>query len=112
MLPLQNRLKKRKDFEKVFRKGKGFSEYFFILKIRENELSFSRFAFVLPVKYEKKANKRNRRKRVFREVVRSILPQIKGGFDVVLIIKKEASKESYKKVKEELEKAFKKINLI
>ncbi len=107
MLPLKNRIKKRKDFERVFQKGKSFFGSFFILKTYENDYSFPRFAFVFPVKYEKKAHKRNRGKRIFREVVRII--DFKKNRDIIFILKKDAEKKPYKEVKKEVEKILKKL---
>ncbi len=112
MLSKNNRLKKRKDFEEAFEKGNSFFAHFFMIKVRENNLNLSRFAFVVPVKNEKKANKRNRLKRVFREAVRSLFPLIKKGFDVIFIIKKEAQEKSFDEIKKEIEMIFKKGELI
>ncbi len=112
MLPIKNRLRKKKDFEKVFREGRTFPGRFFILKIKENNLNLFRFAFVFPVKNEKKAVKRNRGKRMFREIVQSFLSFIKKEVDVIFIIKKGADERSYGEIKEDVEKVFKKIKLI
>lgn len=38
MLPEVNRLKKEKDFERVFKKGRGYKEDFLYLKIVKNNL--------------------------------------------------------------------------
>ncbi len=112
MLPVLNRLRKRKDIQEVFQKGTTFPGRLFVLKIKKNNLSISRFAFIFPVKHEKKASKRNRGKRVFREVVREIFPSVKKGFDGIFIIKKEAEEKKYREVKEEIKKVFQKAKVI
>ena len=42
MLPKINRLKKQKDFERVYKKGKGYKEDFLFLKIVENGKKLTR----------------------------------------------------------------------
>lgn len=85
MLPKQNRLKKRKDFEKVFKQGRGFKEDFLFLKVIENNLEVSRFGFLVSQKVSKKAVVRNKIKRRLRELLKTKLPEIKKGIDGVLI---------------------------
>ncbi len=112
MLPQKNRLKRKKEFESVFQEGLVFFEDFFILKIKKNNFSFPRFAFVFPIKSEKRATERNRVKRLFREVIKSFLPNIRENKDIIFIFKKEAKKKKYKEIKEEIEKVFKKRKII
>ena len=112
MLPKKNRLKKKKEFEMVFREGRSFQGCFFILKIKENHLSFPRFAFVFPVKNEKSAERRNRGKRVFREAVRGFLPFISTGNDIIFIIKKEANEREYQEIREDIERSLEKIKIL
>ncbi len=111
MLSSKNRIKKKKEFDSVFNLGKTVSNKNYILKIKDSNRSFPRFAFVVPSRFEKRATKRNRIKRVFREVVRSLLPFIKGGFDIIFIIK---TKEeiSFSNLQKELQLLFKKIKII
>lgn len=112
MLPLKNRLKKRKEFETVFQEGKSFFGLFFILKIKKGGSVDSRFAFVYPIKNEKRAYKRNKGKRLFREIMRDCLPYIKERVDGIFIIKKEASNKTYQEIKGDLENTLKKNKLI
>ena len=86
MLPKENRLKKKKDFEEVFEKGKGYKEDFVYLKIRKNKLKLSRFGFIVSKKFSKKAVVRNKIKRKLRESIRTKLPRIKKGIDGVITI--------------------------
>jgi len=85
MLTQKNRLKKKKDFERVFKEGKGLKEDFLILKMSENNLSQSRFGFIVGTKISKKAILRNKLKRRLRELVRGKIGKIKKGFDIILI---------------------------
>ncbi len=112
MLPPKNRLRKKKEFELTFREGRSFPGRFFILKKKKNNFSFPRFAFVFPIKNEKKATKRNRGKRLFREVVRALLPFIKEDVDGIFILKRGADERSFQEIKKDVESVFKKIKLI
>jgi len=112
MLPFKNRIKKKKDFEKVFQEGDSFLGHFFILKTKKNSLSHPRFAFVVSNKKERKAVRRNKIRRLFREAVRNYIPLLREDKDVIFIIKREARGKEYEEIKEEVEKAFKRLKLI
>ncbi len=86
MLPKKNRLKKNKDFERIFKIGKGYRENFLFLKIAENNLKTSRFGFVVSKKFSKKAFIRNKIKRRLRELVKLKLPEIRKGIDGVILV--------------------------
>ncbi len=85
MLSKINRLKKKKDFERVSKKGRSFKEDFLVLKIVSNNLKISRLGFVVSQKVSKQASQRNKIKRRLRELVRLKLPKLKKGIDGVLI---------------------------
>jgi len=88
MLPFKNRLTKRKDFERVQKSGQFFSEANIALKMAQNGLPETRVGFVVGMKFAKKAVERNQAKRQLRDILQKSLPQIKGGFDVVVMIRK------------------------
>jgi len=85
MLPARNRLKKKKDFERVFKEGQGFKQGFLYLKIKKNNLKSSRFGFIVSKKISPKATIRNKIKRRLRELVKTKLPEIKKGIDGIII---------------------------
>ena len=86
MLPKENRLKKKKDFENVFKNGHGCKDGFLYLKIVKNSLEPSRFGFVVSTKFSKSAVKRNKVKRWFRELTRTNIQDIEKGLDCVVVI--------------------------
>jgi ribonuclease P protein component len=112
MIPFKNRLKKEKEIEKVFKKGKGTKEGFFFLKKIKNNLADSRFCFSIPGNVTKKAVVRNKLKRRMREVVRENLPKIKKGFDIVVVALPSSEKLDFKNTKEELLKLFSKAKIL
>jgi len=77
-----------------------------------NGLDLSRFGFIVSTRISKKAVLRNRAKRLLREVVRALLPKMKGGFDVLFLAKKETIKASQAQILKEAKKLFKKGDLM
>lgn len=112
MLPKSHRLKKKKDFDRVFKKGKGFNNNFLFLKIKRNKLSVSRFGFVVPLKVSSKATVRNKTKRRLREIVRELLPQITSGFDGVWVAQPGAETCSFEELKSEVKKILHTANIL
>jgi len=109
MLPKINRLKKRADFSRVFREGRGFKEDFLFLKIVKNNLENSRFGFVVSKKFSNKAFLRNKIKRKLRELMRIKIKKIKKGLDGVIIISPGA--EDFSEIEGEIDNIFKKAGL-
>jgi len=112
MLPKANRLKKKKDFEQVFKRGKGYKEDFLYLKINKNGLKISRFGFVVGKKYSNKATLRNKIKRRLRETVKILFPNIKKGVDVILIVLPGLNINDFWQLEEIVKKLFKKAKII
>ena len=105
MLVKKHRLKKKKDFAKVYKKGKGFTQDFLFLKAITNGLEESRIGIVVSTKVAKKATERNLIKRRLREIVRRKLKEIKPGLDIVIITLKGINKEtSFQAIEETINK--------
>jgi ribonuclease P protein component len=111
MLPKQHRLTKTRDFENVHHRGKFIGEKFLGIKFLKNDLSVSRFGFLVGLKISKKSTKRNRVKRRIRESIRLKLKQIKPGFDIIIFTKPGIVKKTYQEIDEAVEKVFKKARL-
>jgi ribonuclease P protein component len=79
----KNRLKKKRDFEDVFKKGKAVKGSFLLIKYKKNESGASKFGFVISAKVAKKAVERNKIRRILSETVRS---KISGfdGYDIIV----------------------------
>jgi ribonuclease P protein component len=112
VLAKKYRLKKRKDFARVYKFGKGIKGNFLFIKKAENNLNVSRFGIVVSKNLAKKATLRNKIKRRIREIIRANLPQLKEGFDVVIIALSGIEKRSFLEIKEEIEKLFSKSSLL
>ena len=104
----KNRLKKKKDFESVFKKGKAVKGNFLFAKYLKNDLDCSRFAFIVSSKVSKKAVVRNRIRRVLSDISRTRLKEI-GPVDAILIADKRIIEAPREKIEQDLEAIFRKI---
>ena len=112
MLPRENRLKKQKDFERVYQQGKGFKQDFLFLKAVSNGLEITRFGLVVSRKISKKAVIRNRVKRRLREIIRLRLEKVKKGVDVVLVTLPGIEEKEYQEIEQMVDKLLEKAKLV
>jgi len=112
MLPKRNRLKKKKDFENVFKKGESFKEDFLILKVVPNCSNLIRFGFIVSQKISKKATLRNKIRRKLSELVRLKMKKLKKGIDVVLMTLPGIETKDFWEIEESIDKLFKKAKII
>jgi len=112
MLSKENRLKKKKDFGKVLKLGKGFKQKALLLKTAKNDLPQTRFGFIVSKRTAKKATDRNKIKRQMREIVRKNIGNIKKGYDVVVIAWPDIKERNFKEKSAIIEETFKKINFL
>jgi len=95
--PKSARLIKTADFRKVYRSGSSYSIGPFILKVLPNTININRIGFSISSSSIKKASKRNRVRRLFREAFRRNRIKLKQGFDMVIVVRREAGgRFSYK----------------
>ncbi|MDP3792770.1 MAG: ribonuclease P protein component [bacterium] len=80
----KNRLKKKRDFENVFKKGKAVNGSFLFIKYKKNKLGVSRFGFVVSAKVARGAVERNRIKRTLSETVRGVIDSLEG-YDIIVL---------------------------
>jgi len=99
MLPKNNRLKNKKEFKEIFRKGKGFEKDFLFLKIKKNNSKKIKVGFIVPKKVNKKAVVRNKIKRRLREIIKEEFFKIKPGINIVLVVKKDIEKKDFLEIK-------------
>jgi len=88
MLPSENRLTKKHDFEKVRSEGKyQSSNNLSVSFLNRRDGGPARFGIIVSKKISTKAHERNKVKRNLREIVRKNLGRAKSGFDFVVIAK-------------------------
>ena len=116
MLPKKYRLKSKKEIDQLFKDGKAVRNSFLFLKYKENNLSNSRFAFSIGLKYSKNATERNRMKRILREALKTFIENIKPGFDGTFFLSNGLNPEKKKidlnDAKIAIEGILKKANLL
>jgi ribonuclease P protein component len=89
MLPRSLRLTRPADFARLRKVGRTFHSKLFILSVAPNDLPNNRYGFITS-KALGKAVVRNRTKRLMREALHQLHPQLIPGFDVVIVGKKAA----------------------
>jgi ribonuclease P protein component len=94
MLQQKNRLRRSADLKQVRQQGEVRRHPLAILIARPNGLEASRFAFVASRRVGN-AVKRNRGRRLLREVVRLHLPDVLPGYDCMFIARKATPAASY-----------------
>ena len=104
----KNRLKKKKDFDCVFKRGKAVKGNFLFAKFSENELGFPRIAFIVSSKVSKKAVIRNKIRRILSEISKTKLEEL-GSVDVALVADKRIIDTSKDDIGRDLDNVFKKI---
>jgi len=81
------RLRRGEDFARLRRDGRAFHHRFMTVSLAANGLTYNRYGFIT-ARHLGKAVARNRVRRLFREAVRQLHPQLQPGFDVVMIARK------------------------
>ncbi|OGG29557.1 ribonuclease P protein component [Candidatus Gottesmanbacteria bacterium RIFCSPLOWO2_01_FULL_46_21] len=104
MLPKTNRLPSF-EIRNVLQNGTRLSNTSMHVVFLPNHEKFSRFAFIVSTRVDKRATARNRIKRLMREAVRMILSQTQGNTDAILIAKSIRETEIAKNVEELLRRA-------
>jgi ribonuclease P protein component len=101
-----NRLRMEKDFDRVFKHGKGIKNPLIYVKFVKNDLQESRFGFVIGRKVSNKAVVRNAIKRKIKGVLDRRLEKIAKGFDVVFVVSKEVAVKKSAEIEEIVLKAL------
>ncbi len=108
-LPKANRLKDHRNFRQVYQAGKTYKSSHLVLRILSSStLSNSdappptRFGITISRKVSKKAVVRNRLKRQIRSAIRTLLPQVSSGWQVIIIVRHHAIECNYEHFLREL----------
>ena len=107
----EERITDPQDFKRVMKSGKRLPSKSFILFSKKNKNQFHRLGIVVK-KEVGLATYRNRVKRFLREFFRLHKDQIKGSFDLVILVKKGCKINRYKQAEEELRRLFPLIFLL
>ncbi|ODS31971.1 MAG: ribonuclease [Candidatus Scalindua rubra] len=105
----KERLRKRKEFQKVFDEGKVFSNDQTTVYALLNNDSVSRLGFVVGRKFGN-APKRNRFKRIFREAYRLNKNLLNNGVDIIIIPRSGLTDLSLRAIEDKFKKILAQIN--
>ncbi|MFN8577584.1 MAG: ribonuclease P protein component [Candidatus Sericytochromatia bacterium] len=111
MLSRKLRLRKKQDFDSVYRKGKSYSCKYLKLYILNTDLPSQRFGFSISKKVSKKAFERNKLKRQLSFVLREELNNLKTGSDIIFVVRNIILDLSYSDIKYNVRELLKKANL-
>lgn len=109
MLPQGNRLRKTRDFERVFSSKSGIYGHFIRLSYKKNDLKTSRLAVVVGLKINKSAVIRNKIKRRIRMIFQKYIKTFNPPLDIVVNALKGADIANFKSIKEDIEIMLRKI---
>jgi len=101
----KERITQPQEFRKVMKFGRRTSSRNLILFVNETERSFHRLGVVVKKEIGPAAF-RNRMKRYVREFFRLHKRQVKGSYDIILMIKKGCSFNRYQEAENELRSLF------
>lgn len=119
MLQKAQRIRKQKEFDRIFKNHKVIKSANFQIFIRYINsapkqdgpvLKYPRFGFIVTKKVGKAVH-RNRIKRILREIIRLELPQLKDNFEGVIIAFPQILGKNYCELSEELKAIFNKYCL-
>jgi len=111
-LPKENRLRKRREFQKVYKKGKRIQGRFMTAFIMPSETSFQRIGITASIKAIGNAVKRNRSRRLLREAFRLSkleLSELERNYDWVLNARKRLLEVKLEKPLEEFREIILKV---
>lgn len=111
-MPFKKWRLKRRDFEKVLKKGKSFREDSLILKVLKHPFQKIRIGFLLAKKHFPKAVLRNRLKRKLKEMIRGEVHKIKNGLALVFICLPGIEKKGLKDLKNIFQKLIIKSKIL
>lgn len=112
MLPPQYRLRKTKDFERIFKQGSFVYDTLIAFKLVKNNLEVTRFGFIVGIKISKKAVVRNKIKRWLRAAVSEYIKDIAPGFDVAVLVKPSIVNSNFEVIKSAIVRLLAKTRLI
>ena len=111
MFKKENRLTKKKDFDRIFRLGRASYNKILGVRALENSLKKNRFGVIVSGKVSKKAVERNRLKRQIKAILKEENNRLKTGIDCVVVALPPIKEVNYNLIKRSIFAQLKKIGL-
>ena len=105
------RLRHTEDFTRLRQKGTATQNRYILMSRLPNGLSHNRYGLVTSGRVGG-AVVRNRTRRLLREVIRVLNPQLRSGFDVVLVVRQPLTQQPFETVNRILTEMFHQANLM
>lgn len=112
MLKRQYRLKDRRVFRSIYRRGRAGRAPDLTVFCQPNQLSHNRLAVVVSTKVSKKAVRRNRIRRRLHGLMEGLWPTLAGGYDILIVLKTDISRASQETISRQLLMAFRQAGLL
>ena len=100
------RIKSADEFNDIIKTGTKIYSPFFIIYYKEKKLDNLRFGITQAKKFGK-AYKRNRYRRILREIIRTNIKVFKNEYDYIIIIMKKCDTLDFKQIEDNLLKVIK-----
>ncbi len=104
-------LRRKSDFQKIYRKGKSVADRYVVLFYLSNGLAYNRTAFLASRKVGN-AVQRNRAKRLMRESWKEFERDVPPGYDIIIIARNTINNRSCGEVKASVEKGLRRLKLL
>jgi ribonuclease P protein component len=111
MLEKNKRLSRFKEFEAVFKNSYSNYNQLFGFKSAKNASERVRFGMIVSAKVSKQAVKRNQIKRRLRYLAQKFLPELRLGFDIIIIALPESAAANYAQTEAAFILGLKKLRL-
>lgn len=100
------RIKSADEFNDIIKTGTKIYSPFFIIYYKDKKLDNPRFGITQAKKFGK-AYKRNRYRRILREIIRTNIKVFKNEYDYIIIITKKCDTLNFKQIEDNLLKVIK-----
>ena len=111
MLNRINRLKKRYQFNYVYKSGEHYSSEHIVLYVVSSKTKNIKIGLAVTKKVGH-AVVRNRVRRQLREIIKKQIPTLKQSFNIIVVARENVTEASFEKISNEFFKLIKKANLI
>jgi len=105
-----NVLRKQKDFDSIYKRGKSVGDRLIVLFYRKNNLPYTRTGFLASKKVGN-AVSRNRARRLMKESYRNIKDELPKGYDYIIIARNTIIGKKQGEVEKSLRSAFRRSGI-